>query len=119
MTDHTPTAWESKAVGLAALTIITLRKLIVHVPAANPDSPAVWFSTRWTLRLSNTLGVLKLVTLLLIIIPGFVALGGGYKAVPDPKANFRNAFDGASNNGYQLSNALVSIIFSYGMSRAS
>lgn len=25
MTDHTPTAWESKAVGVAALTIITLR----------------------------------------------------------------------------------------------
>lgn len=53
-------------------------------------------------------------TLFLIIIPGLIALGGGLKAVPDPKANFRDPFKGATSNGYNLSNALVNIIFSYG-----
>ncbi|WWC97669.1 hypothetical protein V866_004553 [Kwoniella sp. B9012] len=99
MTDHTPSGWESKGVGIAALTILCL---------------PIWFSTKWTLRLSNFCGIAKIITMLLIIIPGFVALGGHLKAVPDPKANFRNAFEGTTNNGYSLSNALVSIIFSYG-----
>ncbi|WWC67390.1 uncharacterized protein I206_101298 [Kwoniella pini CBS 10737] len=99
MTDHTPTNWESKGVGIAALTIILI---------------PIWFSTKWSLRLSNLFGALKIVTLLLIIIPGFVALGGHYDQVPKPTANFKNAFEGTRNNGYSLSNALVSIIFSYG-----
>ncbi|ODO09525.1 hypothetical protein I350_03128 [Cryptococcus amylolentus CBS 6273] len=99
MTDHTATSWESKGVGIAVLTACTL---------------PVWLSTNASLRISNTLGVLKIITLLLIIIPGFVALGGGFKAVSEPTANFHNAFEGMSSNGYNLSNALVNIIFSYG-----
>ncbi|WVR04209.1 hypothetical protein IAU60_001209 [Kwoniella sp. DSM 27419] len=75
---------------------------------------AIWLSTNASLRLSNTFGVIKLATLLIIIIPGFMALGGYFDAVPNPKANFRNAFEGTRNNGYSLSNALVNIIFSYG-----
>ncbi|EAL20113.1 hypothetical protein CNBF4390 [Cryptococcus deneoformans B-3501A] len=99
MTDHTPSDWESKGVGIAALTIIIL---------------PVFFSTNISLRLSNILGIAKIITLLIIIIPGFVALGGHFKVVPDPTANFHNAFEGTTNNGYNLSNALVNIIFSYG-----
>ncbi|WWC92975.1 uncharacterized protein L201_007939 [Kwoniella dendrophila CBS 6074] len=99
MTDHTPSDWESKGVSLAVLTIVALPLII---------------STNWTLRLSNFFGVVKLVTLFLIIVPGFVALGGGFKSVPNPKANFHNAFEGTRGNGYSLSNALVNIIFSYG-----
>jgi len=76
--------------------------------------PAVWFSTKWSLRLSNTLGVCKIITLFLIIIPGFVALSGKIDKVEDPKGNFRNAFEGTTSSGYNLSNALVSIIYSYG-----
>ncbi|OCF60250.1 high-affinity methionine permease [Kwoniella mangroviensis CBS 10435] len=98
MTDRTPSGWESKGVGIAALTILCLPILL---------------STKWTLRLSNFCGVAKIITMLLIITR-FVALGGHLNAVPDPKANFRNAFQGTTNNGYNLSNALVSIIFSYG-----
>lgn len=83
-------------------------------PPIADDTSAVWLSTNWSLRISNALGVVKVVTLLLIIIPGLVALGGGIKKIPDPKANFHSPFTGATSNGYQLSNALVSIIFSYG-----
>ena len=39
--------------------------------------------------------------------------------MPQPKANFQNAFEGTNSNGYQLSNALVNIIFSYGGSTNS
>ncbi|OCF32482.1 high-affinity methionine permease [Kwoniella heveanensis BCC8398] len=99
MTDHTPTDWQSKGVGIAALTIISL---------------PIWFNTNLALRLSNVFGVVKIITLFLIIIPGFVALGGHLKSVPEPKASFHNAFEGTRNNGYSLSNALVNIIFSYG-----
>ncbi|OXG18472.1 high-affinity methionine permease [Cryptococcus neoformans Tu259-1] len=99
MTDHTPSDWESKGVGIAALTIIIL---------------PVFLSTNISLRLSNILGTTKIITLIIIIIPGLVALGGHFKVVPDPTANFRNAFEGTTNNGYSLSNALVNIIFSYG-----
>lgn len=35
------------------------------------------------------------------------------KRVPDPGANFRNAFEGTTNNGNDLSIALVNIIFAY------
>lgn len=49
-----------------------------------------------------------------IVFTGFAVLGGGFKGkVADPNVNFRNAFEGTSNDGYGISNALVSIIFSY------
>ena len=70
-------------------------------------------STKFSLKLINTLGVVKLLTLLFITITGFVVLGG-HTHVKDPHANFRNAFAGTKSDGYTLSNALVSIIFSYG-----
>lgn len=122
MTDHTPSDWESKGVGIAALTIIILRTSFsfpfilknITLTLLRSHLTAVFFSTNISLRLSNILGIAKIITLLIIIIPGFVALGGHFKVVPDPTANFHNAFEGTTNNGYNLSNALVNIIFSYG-----
>lgn len=46
-----------------------------------------------------------------IAITGLVVLGG-HTSVPDPHANFRNAFDGKSS-AYGVTNALVKIIFAY------
>lgn len=49
-----------------------------------------------------------------ITITGWAVLGGGFKhKVADPNANFRNSFKGTSSDGYGISNALVSIIYSY------
>ncbi|WRT70492.1 uncharacterized protein IL334_007490 [Kwoniella shivajii] len=47
-------------------------------------------------------------------ITGFVVLSGKTK-IPEPTANFHNAFEGTSSTGgYELANALVNITFSYG-----
>ena len=45
-------------------------------------------------------------------ITGLVVLGG-HTSVENPTANFRNAFEGTTNSGYGVTNALVKIIFSY------
>lgn len=42
-----------------------------------------------------------------------MVLGGNVKRIPDPSRNFKNAFDGATDNGNDLSSALISIAFSY------
>ena len=48
-----------------------------------------------------------------ISITGFVVLGGGVKSIPDPGANFRNAFEGSTNDAHGLVSALVRINFAY------
>lgn len=60
----------------------------------------------------NIISAVKLVILLFIVITGFVVLGGG-TSVEDPRANFRNSFDGITHNGNDIVNALVSINFAY------
>lgn len=64
------------------------------------------------MRLMNLISLVKLIILLFIVVTGFVVLGGG-TSVQDPHANFRNSFDGITNNGNDLVNALVSINFAY------
>lgn len=72
------------------------------------------FNTKFSYRLSNTIGVIKIALLLFIIITGFVIFGGGTR-IKDPTANFRNSFEGTSTaSAYGLTNALYRIIFSYG-----
>ena len=60
----------------------------------------------------NLISAVKLIILLFIVITGFVVLGGG-TSVKDPRANFRNSFDGVTHNGNGIVNALVSINFAY------
>lgn len=91
------TEWELKGLALGAFTLITL------IPA---------LSTRLSLGLVNAFGVVKLATLVFITLTGFVVLGG-HTSVTDPGQNFRNAFAGTGNDGYALSNALVSVMYSY------
>ena len=40
-------------------------------------------------------------------------LGGNLAHIPNPRANFHNAFEGTTQNGNDLANALVNIVFSY------
>ncbi|KPM38200.1 hypothetical protein AK830_g8354 [Neonectria ditissima] len=98
MTDKTPSAWETKGVAIAAYTLA-----IVFAVANN----------KWSLRASNVIGAIKILTLVFISIAGLVALGGNIHHVPNPTANFKNAFAGETPNGNDLSSALVSIVFSY------
>lgn len=72
------------------------------------------FNTKYAYWFQNAIGVVKVLTLIFIIITGFVVLGG-HTPVEDPKVNFRNAFEGTgSASAYGLTNALYRIIFSYG-----
>ncbi len=68
---------------------------------------------RYSLYTVNFLGALKVATLVFISITGFVVLGGNVGRVPNPGINFKNAFEGTTTNGNDLSTALVSIAFSY------
>ncbi|KAI1097552.1 amino acid transporter [Jackrogersella minutella] len=96
--DSTPTDWQLKGVAIAGYTVATIC-VILH--------------NRYSLWLMNILGFVKLVTLLFISITGLVVLGGNVSSVPDPKVNYRNAFEGTTTNGNDLAVALVNIVFSY------
>ncbi|KAF3353391.1 hypothetical protein VdG1_08375 [Verticillium dahliae VDG1] len=93
-----PTDWEMKGVAVAAYTFA-----VICVIAHN----------KYSLWASNVIGALKIITLVFISITGLVILGGNVDRVPDPHRNFRNAFDGTTQNGNDLANSLVSIVFSY------
>ena len=69
-------------------------------------------STRWSMRLMILISAVKLIILLFIVITGFAVLGGGTR-VKNPRQNFHNSFDGITNNGNDIVNALVSINFAY------
>jgi len=70
------TDWQIKGVAIAGMTVVCLIAL-VH------NRGALW--------LVNAFGFVKICTLIFIAFTGFVALGGGFKSVPNPKANFHNA----------------------------
>ncbi|KAK8199530.1 amino acid transporter-like protein [Phyllosticta capitalensis] len=97
MADREPTAWEQKGVAVASYTVAALFMIA---------------NTRFSLHLSNAIGLIKVLTLVFVSIAGLVCLGGNTK-VADPMANFHNAFAGTSSNGYNMANALVKITFSY------
>ncbi|KAI8954330.1 high-affinity methionine permease [Xylaria longipes] len=94
----TPTDWQVKGVAIAAYSLA-----VICVIAHN----------RYSLWAMNIIGILKILTLIFISITGFVILGGHVSRVADPGANFRNAFEGTTRNGNDLSVALINIIFAY------
>ncbi|EAW11065.1 high affinity methionine permease [Aspergillus clavatus NRRL 1] len=92
------TPWKLKGVAVASYTVAVL---------------VLAFNTKWSLRVSNAIGFVKLVTLIFIAITGLVVLGGK-TSIKDPKANFRNAFEGSHQASvYGATNALVKVAFSY------
>lgn len=96
--DREPTPWQMKGVAIAAYSLA-----VICVVAHN----------KYSLWAANVFGALKIITLIFITITGWVVLGGNVSRVQDPHANFRNAFEGTTNNGNDLASALVSIVFSY------
>jgi amino acid transporter len=73
--------WNQRGVGLVCVTCAFL----IHGLALN-----------WGLRLQNFLGIIKLLILLLIIVSGFVALGGHLQV--DKPDNFSHAFAGTTGS---------------------
>ncbi|KZZ98367.1 high affinity methionine permease [Moelleriella libera RCEF 2490] len=96
--NKTPSDWQMKGVAVAAYTLAVIF-VLVH--------------NKYSLWAINVLGVVKITTLVFISITGLVVLGGHVPRVPQPGANFRDAFDGTTTNGNDLSTALVSIVFAY------
>ncbi|KUJ18813.1 amino acid transporter [Mollisia scopiformis] len=88
--------WNQRGIGLACITTAFL----IHGLALN-----------WGLRLQNFLGIVKLLILALIIISGFVALGG-HLQIEKPD-NFSNAFAGTTGSAYGVVTALYNVIWSY------
>ncbi|TPX14004.1 uncharacterized protein E0L32_000398, partial [Thyridium curvatum] len=93
-----PSPWQLKGVAMAAYTVAVL---------------CVAIHTKYSLWATNLLGAVKIITLIFISITGFVVLGKNVSSVPDPTANFRNAFEGTTSSGNDLSTALINIVFSY------
>lgn len=65
---YTPSAWELKGLACACMTFIILCMLLSLHQACNNQLmifEVVIFSTKWSLRLSNAVGVVKIITLLL------------------------------------------------------
>lgn len=94
---HTATPWEQKGVAIAGYTVAVL---------------LLAFHTRFSYRLSNAIGIVKLLTLIFVGITGLVVLGGN-TSVQNPTANFHNAFHSSTSTAYGATNALIKIIFSY------
>lgn len=74
----------------------------------------VSFHTRLSYLLANSIGIIKLLTLIFVSITGLVVLGGHVSTnrIPDPHLNFQNSFSGQTTP-YGATNALYKIIFSY------
>jgi amino acid transporter len=72
---------------------------------------------KWGLRLTNALGIFKVLVLLLIVFSGVAALAG-HRLVPDPR-NFDNFWgiekgDGYGGGGaYAYATALLQVVYSY------
>jgi amino acid transporter len=92
--DYTAKPWETKGLAVACYTAAVL---------------LVLFHTRFSYLASNAIGAVKLITLIFIAIVGLVVLGG-HTRVQDPKANFRDAFEGSAS-AYGVTNAMYKIIF--------
>ncbi|KAI1633051.1 amino acid permease-domain-containing protein [Biscogniauxia mediterranea] len=98
LSDTDPTDWQVKGVAIASYTLASIC-VIAH--------------NKYSLWAVNFIGIIKILTLVFISITGFVVLGGHVSRIPDPGANFRNAFEGTTTNGNDLSVAIVNIIFAY------
>ncbi|EGN99227.1 hypothetical protein SERLA73DRAFT_182118 [Serpula lacrymans var. lacrymans S7.3] len=72
----------------------------------------VGLSTKWSLRAVNLLTGLKVLSLVFLVVTGFLVLVGATR-IKDPLANFHNIFEGSTSNVNSLATALVKTNFSY------
>ncbi len=97
-----PDGWAPRSIGVFAITFVVLLHSIFP---------------KWGLRLTNALGIFKVLVLLVIVFSGFAALAG-HRLVPDPH-NFDNIWavekgDGYGGGGaYAFATALLQVVYSY------
>ncbi|KAH6850690.1 amino acid permease-domain-containing protein [Chaetomium sp. MPI-CAGE-AT-0009] len=97
-----PDGWIPRAIAVACMTFV------VALHSVFP---------KWGLRLTNALGIFKVLVLLLIVLSGFAALAG-YRLVPNPH-NFDDFWavqkgDGYGGGGaYAYATALLQVVYSY------
>ncbi|KAK0652600.1 amino acid/polyamine transporter I [Cercophora newfieldiana] len=97
-----PDGWAARSIAVLCITFV----VVLH--ATLPQ---------WGLRLTNVLGVFKVLVVLVIVFSGFAALAG-YRLVPDPR-NFENIWaiekgDGYGGGGaYAFATALLQVVYSY------
>lgn len=72
----------------------------------------VALSTKWSLKLQNLLGFIKVIFMLFIVVLGWVVLAGATK-VKDPHQSFRNAWNGTTTDGNNIANSIIQVTFSY------
>lgn len=98
--------WNQRGIGLACITAAFL----IHGTALN-----------WGIRLQNLLGTIKVIIILIIVVAGWVALGGHLKLPEDERPhNFTNAFEGTTGSAYGVVTALYNVIWSFiGFSNAN
>lgn len=63
-------------------------------------------STKWTLRFVNVVSCVKVITLLFVVVTGWVVLAGGTR-ITDPHANFRDGFAGTTSNGNGIATGML------------
>ncbi|KAK4250289.1 amino acid permease-domain-containing protein [Corynascus novoguineensis] len=97
-----PDGWVPRLIAVICMTLVVLLHAVLP---------------RWGLRLTNALGIFKVLVLLLIVFSGFAALAG-YRLVPDPH-NFDKFWaiekgDGYGGGGaYAYATALLQVVYSY------
>ena len=89
--------WHYRGIAIGALTFSAL---------------CIAVSTKWSLRLQNLLGFIKVVFMIFLVILGWVVLGGHTK-VKDPHASFRNVWEGTTSDGNEIANSIIKVAFSY------
>ena len=89
-----PSRWTLRFVGFACITFA----MLIHGTAL-----------KWGLRLQNFLGIFKIGVLLIVIITGFVALGGHLKV--EKPHNFSNVFDGTTISASSICFSLYNVSF--------
>ncbi len=95
---RTATEWQQRGIAIAVIVFVT----IVHT-----------FIPKAGVVLMNVLSSIKVIILLFIVVTGWVVLGGGVKAVPDPHSSFRDAFAGSATSGNLYASALFKVLNSY------
>ncbi|KAG0691260.1 hypothetical protein C6P40_003511 [Pichia californica] len=90
--------WHYRGIAIGALTFSCL---------------CIALSTKWSLRLQNLLGLVKIIFLLFLVVLGWVILGG-HTRVADPHQSFRDVWKGTTSDGNDIANSIIKVAFSYG-----
>ncbi|KAJ9245058.1 hypothetical protein DTO169E5_925 [Paecilomyces variotii] len=96
--DREASEWEERGIAIVVIVFVTL----LHT-----------FLPKLGVRGMNFITTVKIITLLFIVVTGWVVLSGRVHRVQDPHASFRNAFAGSVHSGNVYATALFKVLNSY------